>query len=112
VRGGLVRDAQRLQPLLEKGARAFAPLGSGRSAMFVTLRGTGAMGKVLERRWELRAIRRRGCDDPVHGVRGACAKARPWHSGGARGDAVRGLVTLAEYLDELKSWKVEAHEIA
>ena len=112
VRAGLVRDAQRLQPLLEKGARAFASLGSGRSAMFVTLRGTDAAGAALERRWELRASGEEGAMIPCMA---SVALARKLSRGtvAARGAMpCVGLVTLAEYLEELKSWKVEAHEIA
>jgi saccharopine dehydrogenase-like NADP-dependent oxidoreductase len=112
VRGGLIRDAQALQPLLEKGARAFTPLGSGRSAMFVTLRGTDRAGAALERRWELRASGEEGAMIPCMA---SVAVARKLARGtvAARGAMpCVGLVTLAEYLEELESWEVEAHEDA
>ena len=111
VRAGVVRDALRLAPTLASGARALERLGSGRSAMFVTLRGIDAAGATRVRNWELRASAEEGAMIPCMA---SVALARKL----ARGEiALRGampcvgLLTLAEYLDELKPWKVEAHEI-
>jgi hypothetical protein len=112
VRAGLVHDAPALLPLLARGARLLEPLGSGCSAMFVTLRGVDAAGGARERRWELRASDEHGAMIPCMA---SIAIARKLQRGDlAQAGAVPcvGLVTLSEYLDELKPWKVEAHEVA
>ena len=112
VRWGLVRDAPALLPLLARGARLLEPLGSGRSAMFVILRGKDAAGAARERRWELRASDEQGAMIPCMA---SIAIARKLQRGAlAERGAMPcvGLVTLSEYLDELKPWKVEAHEVA
>lgn len=111
VRCGIVRDAPRLAPLLARCARAFESLGSGRSGMFVTLRGVDAAHAPMARRWELTASGEEGAMIPCMA---AVALARKL----ARGEiAVRGampcvgLITLEEYLRELEPFEVEAHEI-
>jgi short subunit dehydrogenase-like uncharacterized protein len=112
VRWGIVRDAPALLPLLARAARVLEPLGSGRSAMFVTLRGVDAGGAPLERRWELRASDEHGAMIPCMA---SIALARKLQRGAfAERGAMPcvGLITLSEYLDELQPWKVTAHEVA
>jgi len=111
VRAGLVRDATTLLPLLASGARQVQALGSGRSAMFVTLRGVDPAGAARVRRWELRASGEEGAMIPCMA---AVALARKLERGalGVRGAMpCVGLLTLREYLDELQAYKVQAHEI-
>jgi hypothetical protein len=111
VRARLVREAGALLPLLAYGARSMQPLGSGRSAMFVTLRGVDPAGAPRERRWELRAAGEEGAMIPCMA---AVALARKLQRGTVTERGAMpcvGLVALHEYLDELKPFKVEAHEI-
>lgn len=111
VRARLVRDAAALLPLLAAGARGLQHLGSGRSAMFVILRGVDGAGAAMTRGWELRASGEEGAMIPCM----ACvALARKLQRGtiATRGAVpCVGLVTLDEYLEELKPYKVQAHEI-
>jgi hypothetical protein len=112
VRARLVRDAAALLPQLAAGARQVQWLGSGRSAMFVTLRGVDAAGVARERRWELRASDEQGAMIPCMA---SIAIARKLQRGvlAERGAVpCLGLVTLSEYLGELEPWKVQAHEVA
>jgi hypothetical protein len=112
VRYGIVRDAPALRSVLARGARIVQPLGSGRSAMFVTLRGIDAAGRSMQRRWELRASGEEGAMIPCMA---SVALARKLQRGVL---AVRGampcvgLLSLDEYLEELEPWRVETHEIA
>ena len=111
VRAGLVRDAPALLPQLAAGARLVQPLGSGRSAMFVTLRGVDDGGAPRVRRWELRAS---GEDGAMIPCMAAVALARKLQRGalGARGAMpCVGLLTLEDYLQELERYEVQAHEI-
>ena len=79
--------------------------------MFVTLRGVDAAGAPRERRWELRASGEEGAMIPCMA---AVALARKLRRGAVteRGAIpCVGLLALDEYLDELKPFKVQAHEI-
>ncbi len=112
VRAGLVRNASGLAPVLAGVARKLEWLGSGRSAMFVTLRGTDAAGAWRTRDWELRASAEEGAMIPCLA---SVALARKLSRGEIQSRGATpcvGLLTLADYLDELRPWKVEAHEIA
>lgn len=110
VRAGMIGDVVRWAPALSSAARALQGLGTGRSAMFVTLRGVDREGRARVRNWELAAFDEEGAMVPCMA---AIALARKL----ARGEIAErgampcmGLVTLEEYLRELEPWKVQAHE--
>ena len=100
-------------PGLERSARPFAAigrrlesLGSGRSAMFVTLEGTGRDGGALRKTWELVAERHEGANIPCMA---AVSLARKLARGTLAERGARpcvGLVTLEEYLAELRPFPV------
>jgi len=109
VRRGVVRDAARWTPLLARLARMLEPLGSGRSAMYVRLRGLGPDGRALERCWEITAA---GDDGRMIPCAAAIALARKLAGGACtlRGALpCVGLVSLPEYLRELDGFQVDAH---
>jgi len=111
VRLGLVRDAPRWAPLLMRGARMVQGLGTGRSAMFVALRGTDRSGAAIERGWELLAIGNEGANVPCMAAVALARKlARPEFTVRGATPCV-GLLTLEEYLHELEPFDVRAYEV-
>ncbi|MDF3936249.1 saccharopine dehydrogenase NADP-binding domain-containing protein [Pseudomonas citronellolis] len=101
VRAGLLRDARRLGPLLQRLAQSLEPLGDGRSGMFVQLSGEDHEGRPLALCWELLAHHDHGPNIPCLA---AVALARKLAAGGlAQRGATPcvGLLSLDEYLVEL-----------
>jgi hypothetical protein len=108
VRARIVPDAARWARALRATGRALEVFGSGRSAMFVRLSGVGRDAGPAAKTWELAAAR----DDGVHvPCMAAVALARKM----ARGEISTrgampcvGLVTLEEYLAELRGLHINA----
>jgi hypothetical protein len=111
VRAGLVRDAPGWAPLLMRGATMVQGLGTGRSALFVVVRGTDRSGAPIERGWELLATGNEGANVPCMAAVALARKlARPDFALRGAMPCV-GLLTLEEYLHELEPFDVRAHEV-
>jgi len=108
VRAGLLKSVIPMGAFLRRAGASLEPLGSGRSAMFVRLAGTGLDGAPLSRTWELRAEGDEGVNVPCMA---AVALARKLAAGRLRERGAMpcvGLVTLDEYLAELRGLRVRA----
>jgi hypothetical protein len=108
VRAGLVRDAARWARPLRRAAIAFERLGSGRSAMFVTLRGIDSGRGEREIRWRLVARDNDGAAVPCLG---AVALARKILFGNLESRGAMpcaGLLDLDEYLGEVRGLNIES----
>jgi hypothetical protein len=106
VRARLLPELGGFAAFLARTARSLESLGSDRSAMFVHLEGIGSDGGALARTWELVAENHEGANIPCMG---AVSLARKLASGRVprRGAlACVGLVTLDEYLQELRPFRV------
>ncbi|SFD04937.1 Saccharopine dehydrogenase, NADP-dependent [Pseudomonas citronellolis] len=106
VRLGVLRDASRLSPWLQRLAQGLEPLGDGRSGMFVRLEGEGADGRPLHLCWELQAADDHGPNIPCMA---AVALARKLAAGrlDKRGATpCVGLLGLDDYLAELEGLSV------
>ena len=103
---GLAPDLRPLAGPLMHAAGALRFMGSGRSAMFVRLRGTARDGREMTRDWELVAEGNDGMNVPCMA---AVALARKLAGGLAATGAMPcvGLVSLEEYLAELAGLKVK-----
>ena len=102
VRAGVLDNAATLSSSLRRGAVAMERFGSGRSAMFVELSGTGLDGTRQTRVWELHARNNEGANIPCMA---AVVLARKLAAGEISvGGAMPcvGLLTLQEYLRELE----------
>ncbi len=112
VRSGLIRRLDRAAPLLLGASRWFDRLGSADSGFHMTLSGTGADGEPLRLTFELTA---RSGDGPyipcVPAILLARRLAADDGSVPAGATACVGLVSLADYLDELSDldivWELE-----
>jgi hypothetical protein len=110
VSARVVGDAARLARVLRSAGHALEPLGTGRSAMFVRLSGTDANAKASTRTWELAAAHDEGINVPCMA---AVAMARKLARGeiAARGAMpCVGLVSLEDYLEELRPWTIVVRE--
>jgi hypothetical protein len=106
VRARALPGLARFAPALAAIGRRLEPLGSGRSAMFVRLRGIGRGGEALDKTWELIAERHEGANIPCMA---AVSLARRLARGTLAERGARpcvGLVTLDEYLAELRPFPV------
>ena len=65
VRWGWVRSLEPLSRPLLALAKCFLPFGSDRGAMTVSIRGKGAAGEAIARKWVLKAHANRGPNVPV-----------------------------------------------
>ena len=106
VRTGVLPPLSRWADGLARMGRRFERLGTGRSAMFVTLRGHDAQGKAKRVTWELVAEDHDGANIPCMAAVVLAAKM-------ARGELAQrgampciGLITLDEYLGALQPLKV------
>jgi hypothetical protein len=109
VRSGMVRDASRHSVPLARAAHLLERFGTGRSAMFVRVAGIGSDGLPRERTWELRARNNEGIRVPCMA---AVALARKLTRGVLPLGATPcvGLISLEEYLLELRGCTIEAYE--
>jgi len=110
ARSGVVRDASRLAAPLARIARAMQSFGTGRSAMFVRMGGTGRDGRERVREWELAASADDGATVP-------CLAAVALAKKMARGELTQrgampciGLLSLDEYLAETNELRIQTHE--
>jgi saccharopine dehydrogenase-like NADP-dependent oxidoreductase len=110
ARAGIVRDVSRLAVPLRRIGGSMQFLGTGRSAMFVHLRGVGHDGREHVRKWELAA---EGEDGAIIPCLAAVALAKKM----ARGELAHrgalpcvGLLSLDEYLAEAKGLWIHAHD--
>jgi hypothetical protein len=106
VRAGLIGSARDCEVVLARVASRLRRFGSGRSAMFVKIRGRDAHGREVAREWELLA-------HEGHGVNIPCMAAVRLARKLAKGEVnVRGampcvgLLALDEYLDELRDLRI------
>ena len=110
VRLGLISDASRYARFLRAAAVALEPLGDGQSAMFLQMDGTGHDGTPRRRVWELVARRNQGMEIPCIA---AVVLARKLAIGtlSRRGAcACVGLLSLEEYLAELRGLDISVQE--
>jgi Saccharopine dehydrogenase NADP binding domain len=110
ARAGVVRDASRQAVTLRRIAGALECLGTGRSAMFVRLRGTGRDGRERLREWELAASDNDGATIPclaVVALAKKMARAELTHRGAM---PCIGLLSLDEYLVETEGLRIHAHD--
>lgn len=107
VRVGLIRQPQKFSKILHKGAVLMEPLGNGLSGMFVRMQGLGQDQQPLEVLWELVAFDNEGPNIPCIAAIALIRKlkAGTLHVRGAMSSI--GLVTLNEYLFELKEFPIE-----
>jgi hypothetical protein len=106
VRSGIIRSAAAWAPVLGRAAHAMQRFGTGRSAMFVTLRGRGLEGAEHVRRWELLAHGEDGAQIPCIA---AVRLARKIAAGEVEIRGAMpcvGLLTLDEFMDEWTDLKV------
>jgi saccharopine dehydrogenase-like NADP-dependent oxidoreductase len=110
VRSGVVRDASRHAASLARIARAMQSFGTGRSAMYVRMSGTGRDGRERVREWELAASADDGATVP-------CLAAVALAKKMARGELAQrgampciGLLTLDEYLAETNGLRIQTHD--
>lgn len=110
ARAGIVRDVSRLASPLRRIGGALQFLGTGRSAMFVQLRGVGPDGRERVRKWELAAEGEDGATVP-------CLAAVALAKKMARGELAQrgampciGLLSLDEYLAETKGLWIHADD--
>jgi saccharopine dehydrogenase-like NADP-dependent oxidoreductase len=107
VRSGIIRSAASGTPALRRIALWMQRFGTGRSAMFVELRGRGREGKEHVRQWEFLAHDDDGASIPCMA---AVRLARNLAAGVIETRGAMpcvGLLALDEYLDELKDLKVK-----
>ena len=104
---GLAPDLRPFALPLMRAAGAFRFMGTGRSAMFVRLRGTGPDGREMVLDWELVAEGNEGMNVPCMA---AVALARKLAAGELPATGAMpcvGLVSLEEYLAELSGLKIK-----
>lgn len=110
VRAGLIENAAALGPVLRRLAVALEPFGGGRSGMFVELAGLGPDGEAMTRLWQIVAHNNHGLNIPCMA---AVALARKLAAGRLPSRGAMpcvGLVSLAEYLQELSGLDIELFE--
>lgn len=102
VRAGVVADAQVLSRPLHAAAKALAFLGTGRSAMYVEVRGRLPGGPEVTRTWELVAANEDGADIPAAAAVALARKLAGGTLAGCGATPGAGWVDLDEYLAELR----------
>jgi saccharopine dehydrogenase-like NADP-dependent oxidoreductase len=110
ARSGVVRDPSRHAAVLGRIARAMQSFGTGRSAMFVRMSGTGRDGRERMREWQLAASADDGSTIP-------CLAAVALAKKMARGELAHrgampcvGLLALDEYLAETNGLRIQTHD--
>jgi saccharopine dehydrogenase-like NADP-dependent oxidoreductase len=106
ARVGLVRDVAGWAPRLRRVALALERFGTGRSAMYVLMTGTGLDGRERSRTWELAAAGNQGVNVPCLA---AVALARKRSRGELRASGAMpcvGMLTLDEYQQEMKEFGI------
>jgi saccharopine dehydrogenase-like NADP-dependent oxidoreductase len=107
VRFKLFRSAKLLAPFLTKIATILQPLGNGRSGMFVKLTGTGKSGHSITRVWELNATKNDGANIPGMAAVALVRKLAEGKFWGKGATPCVDIVTLDEYLYELRDFAVK-----
>jgi hypothetical protein len=107
VRIGLPLDLPRHAGWLLKASNLFDPIGSADGGMFVILGGLDLDGRPQERRWFIVARQGEGPQIPTIPAIVLARKAARGELGFCGATACTGLVTLEEYLAELKPYPIE-----
>jgi len=111
VRLGLPLDLPRHAKLLLKASNLFNIFGTCDGGMFVTFRGKDKAGKVCERRWFVIAKNGEGPQIPC--VPAILLAKRLWEGASYKAGAYPcvGLISLKDYLDELKAFDIRQYEM-
>ena len=106
VRAGMLGSLASRAAFLARLARPFERWGSDCSAIFVHLSGIGRDGRALERTWELVARKHEGANIPCMAAVRLARKISAGAMAGRGALPCMGLVTLDEYLEELRPFDV------
>lgn len=107
IRSGLIRNPKKFSKILHKSAVLLEPLGNGLSGMFIYLEGVGQDQKPLKILWELVAFDNEGPNIPCLAAIALIRKLKDGRLDARGAMSSMGLLTLAEYLHELKEFPIE-----
>lgn len=112
VRWGLVAGLDRYAPGLLKMSNGFNFLGSADGGMHMILQGIDSFGQRIEKQWFIIALEGDGPYIPV--VPAVVLARKIWNGTFRKVGAYPcvGLVSLEEYLDELKPWNIKTYELS
>lgn len=109
LRWGIIKNPKKYSSLMHKLASWLECLGDGRSGMYVSLIGLDTDGKPLHLCWELVALNNTGLNIPCLAAVALTRKLLVGKIKLTGAMSSMGLLTLGEYLDELKGLTFNTH---